>query len=178
MVSVASRRSLDDVWTVLRGVPDPEIPVISIVDLGIVRGVRWNQEQADELVVTLTPTYSGCPATAVIADSVTQALCEAGVAHARIETTLSPAWTTDWLSEAGKERLAQFGIAPPGMRAGGDVRSIDISRLRSQGRSEAVRCPRCGSFATELLSRFGSTPCKAQYRCRTCAEPFDYFKPH
>lgn len=141
----------DGVWQVLEGVPDPEIPVVSVVDLGIVRS-------ADADRVVLTPTYTGCPATQVIEADVRAALDAAGYRNVRIETILSPAWTTKWITPAGREKLRAYGISPPG-----------------QG---AVSCPQCGSASTEEISRFGSTPCKALWRCRDCAEPFDLFKCH
>jgi ring-1,2-phenylacetyl-CoA epoxidase subunit PaaD len=139
------------VWQVLASVPDPEIPVVSVVDLGIVRAV-----EADRVVIT--PTYTGCPATQVIERDIRAALDAAGYRHVRIETALSPAWTTDWISPEGREKLRAYGIAPPGRGA--------------------VHCPQCGSANTEEISRFGSTPCKSLWRCRDCAEPFDLFKCH
>lgn len=141
----------DDIWAILRSVPDPEIPVLSIVDLGIVREVHEDR-------VVLTPTYTGCPATLAIEQMVRAALDTAGFAHVRVETTLSPPWTTDWISAEGREKLRAYGIAPP---------------TRS-----APTCPQCGSPEVEEISRFGSTPCKALWRCRACAEPFDLFKCH
>ena len=162
----------DAIWRALAAIPDPEIPVVSVVELGIVRGVEWRGE---ELVVTVTPTYSGCPATEVIAADIGRALAASGIARYRVETRLAPAWTTDWIAPAAREKLARFGIAPPGALAADARRPIDITALR---RREAVACPRCGSANTRELSRFGSTPCKAQYRCEACLEPFDYFKPH
>lgn len=169
-VADTSRPTIAAVWAALASIPDPEIPVISLVELGVVRDVAW---RGDELVVTLTPTYSGCPATEVIAADVAAALADAGIIGARLETRLSPAWTTDWIAPAAKARLAEYGIAPPGLRAA--VQTIDIGGLR---RREPVPCPRCGSTHTRELSRFGATPCKAQHRCDDCLEPFDYFKPH
>jgi ring-1,2-phenylacetyl-CoA epoxidase subunit PaaD len=169
-VADASRPTIAAVWAALASIPDPEIPVISLVELGVIRDVSW---RGDELVVTLTPTYSGCPATEVIAVDVAAALADAGIVGARLETRLSPAWTTDWIAPVAKARLAEYGIAPPGLRAG--VQTIDIGGLR---RREPVACPRCGSARTRELSRFGATPCKAQHRCDDCLEPFDYFKPH
>ena len=169
-VVTEGRPTMDAIWAALAVVPDPEIPVISLVELGIIRDVAWRGEQ---LVVTLTPTYSGCPATEVIAADVAAALADAGIVGARIETRLSPPWTTDWIAPAAKVRLAEYGIAPPRARA--VVQAIDIGGLR---RREPVPCPRCGSTRTRELSRFGSTPCKAQHRCEDCLEPFDYFKPH
>ena len=165
--------SVETVWQTLATVSDPEIPVVSVVELGIVRDVEW---RGTELVVTVTPTYSGCPATEVIAADIDRALAASGVASYRIETKLAPAWTTDWITPAGREKLARFGIAPPGPAAAGGLRAIDASALRR--RASPVACPRCGSENTRELSRFGSTPCKAQYRCEACLEPFDYFKPH
>jgi ring-1,2-phenylacetyl-CoA epoxidase subunit PaaD len=141
----------DAIWRVLEEVPDPEIPVLSVVDLGIVRTVTPER-------VTITPTYTGCPATQVIARDIRDALDAAGFREVAIETTLSPPWTTQWISDAGKAKLHAYGIAPPG-----------------QG---SVACPQCGSADTEEISRFGSTPCKAQWRCRACLEPFDLFKCH
>ena len=137
---------------VLETVMDPEIPVVSVVDLGIVRSIEDDR-------VTITPTYSGCPATDVIERSIREALEANGFRHVRIETVLSPPWTTDWISEAGKEKLRAYGIAPPEP-------------------TRHATCPRCGSTDTEEVSRFGSTPCKAQWRCRQCLEPFDRFKCH
>jgi ring-1,2-phenylacetyl-CoA epoxidase subunit PaaD len=164
----------EQVWAWLGQVPDPEIPVISVVDLGIVRGVEW---RGAECVVTITPTYSGCPAMAVIAQAVTDALHEHGVAQVRLVSQLSPAWTTDWMSEAGKAALKGYGIAPPAQQA------IDISGLRGGVKRGAapepqIACPNCGSAHTQLTSQFGSTPCKALYKCLDCREPFDYFKCH
>jgi ring-1,2-phenylacetyl-CoA epoxidase subunit PaaD len=140
------------IWAVLKDVPDPEIPAVSILDLGIVRGV-------EEEKVVITPTYSGCPATDFIEQNIREALDAAGYRHVAIETTLSPPWTTDWISEEGKQKLRAYGIAPPDL-------------------AKAATCPRCGSTDTEEVSRFGSTPCKAQWRCKSCLEPFDRFKCH
>jgi len=166
--------TLDQVWSWLGEVPDPEIPVISVVDLGIVRNVEFD---GDECVVTITPTYSGCPAMQVISDAVGEALRARGLDKLRIVTQLSPAWTTDWMSETGKAALKGYGIAPPVEQA------IDISGLRGGVKRGAfkepeVACPNCGSSHTQLTSQFGSTPCKALYRCLDCREPFDYFKCH
>jgi ring-1,2-phenylacetyl-CoA epoxidase subunit PaaD len=162
-----------EIWGWLAEVPDPEIPVVSVTDLGIVREVAWD---GDTLVVTVTPTYSGCPATTAINLEIEKALREKGVGKLRIERRLSPPWTTDWLSEAGREKLRAYGIAAPvdGTRADGR-RMARASRLAGTS-SLVVACPRCGSTDTEEISRFGSTPCKASWRCRDCLEPFDYFK--
>jgi ring-1,2-phenylacetyl-CoA epoxidase subunit PaaD len=149
--AAATRDHTAGLWAVLDEVPDPEIPVISVVDLGIVRSVEPGR-------VVITPTYTGCPATQVIERDIRAALDATGYRHVSIETALSPAWTTDWITPAGREKLRAYGIAPP-TRA-------------------AVECPQCGSSNTEEISRFGSTPCKALWRCRDCAEPFDLFKCH
>ena len=164
--------TLDQVWGWLGEVADPEIPVISVVDLGIVRDVAFD---GDACLVTITPTYSGCPAMQVISDSVKEALQSHGLEDVRIVSRLSPAWTTDWMSEAGKAALKGYGIAPPVQQA------IDISGLHAGIRrraAPAVSCPNCGSPHTQLTSEFGSTPCKALYKCLDCREPFDYFKCH
>jgi ring-1,2-phenylacetyl-CoA epoxidase subunit PaaD len=149
----------------LAQVPDPEIPVISLVDLGIIRDVAW---QGDLLVVTVTPTYSGCPATSVINFEIEAALRGHGIGKLELRRQLSPAWTTAWISATGREALRRYGIAPPveGTAACGTGKPVE----------PVVECPRCGSGNTDLVSRFGSTPCKSAYRCTDCLEPFDYFK--
>jgi ring-1,2-phenylacetyl-CoA epoxidase subunit PaaD len=147
--------STDIVMEWLDQVPDPEIPAISLVDLGVIRNVRWH---GDGLEVTVTPTYSGCPATRIISQDILAALHERGIERVTLKQQLSPAWTTDWLSEKGRLKLEKYGIAPP----------------RPAGGPE--HCPRCKSPEVERVSQFGSTPCKAQWRCLTCLEPFDYFK--
>jgi ring-1,2-phenylacetyl-CoA epoxidase subunit PaaD len=171
--------SLDQVWAWLDEIEDPEIPVISIVDLGIVRGVRCtNDERGGEWVVTITPTYSGCPATQVIAQSVIEALARHGLHRVRLETRLAPPWTTDWMSDEGRRKLRSYGIAPPAERAA--EQSIHVHAIGRGPRPEATTpaCPRCGSSEVSLTSQFGSTPCKALYRCNACLEPFDHFKCH
>ncbi|HKE40997.1 MAG TPA: 1,2-phenylacetyl-CoA epoxidase subunit PaaD [Casimicrobiaceae bacterium] len=167
-----SRHAIDVAWSKLAAIPDPEIPVISIVELGVVRDVACED---GEIVVTVTPTYSGCPATEVIAEDIQRALASSDLGRFRVQTRLQPAWTTDWIAPAARERLRAYGIAPPGERAAASP--IDVSRLKRPV-AVAISCPRCGSLSTKELSRFGSTPCKAQYRCEDCLEPFDYFKPH
>jgi ring-1,2-phenylacetyl-CoA epoxidase subunit PaaD len=163
--------TIERVWDWLREIPDPEIPVISVVDLGIVRDVRWQDEEGRELIVTVTPTYSGCPATSVIMLAIENALRAKGVGNLQLERCLSPPWTTDWISATGRQQLKEYGIAPPPETAG------TMSPLSRLGRKPAsVNCPRCGSANTTRVSQFGSTPCKAQYRCQHCLEPFDYFK--
>ena len=162
----------EEVWRWLAEVPDPEIPVISLVDLGIIRDVAWD---GDTLVVTVTPTYSGCPATTIINLDIETALRSRGIDRLRLERRLSPPWTTDWLTDAGRDKLRAYGIAPPvdGTAADGRV----LARVGAlTGTNLTVACPRCGSTDTERVSQFGSTPCKASWRCRACLEPFDYFK--
>ena len=144
-------------------VVDPEIPVLTLEDLGVLRGVERGD---DGIVVKITPTYTGCPATVAIQLAVEAALADAGVPNARVETVLSPPWSTDQITEQGRRKLTEFGIAPPVRRAG---------PLALFGQ-ETVACPKCGSTATAKISEFGSTACKALWRCQACAEPFDYFK--
>lgn len=151
------------VWAVLATVPDPEIPVISVVDLGIVREVDVGAAGAR---IVITPTYAGCPATEVIRADIIHALAAAGIAPVTVETRLAPPWTTDWIGPAAREALRAYGIAPPCAVAPGET-----------ALTFRPACPRCGSHRTELLSRFGATPCKALYRCAACREPFDFFKP-
>ncbi len=169
--------SMKSIWSALAAVPDPENPR----DLGGRSRHRADVSWRDgELVVAVTPTYSGCPATEVIARDIGSALTRAGVERFRIETRLSPAWTTDWIAADARQRLAHYGIAPPGRCAdSSELRRIDISGLRRRrGEAARIACPRCQSTRTHEQSRYGSTPCKAQYRCDDCLEPFDYFKPH
>lgn len=154
------------VWQRLEQVLDPEIPVLSIVDLGIVRGVETT---SDSITIALSPTYSGCPATEVIEASVVAALEEEGFGDVRIRRELAPAWTTDWISAAGREKLLAYGIAPP-------AQGVASSKKGLFGTEAAIHCPRCRSQSTTKISEFGSTPCKASYRCEQCLEPFEYFK--
>jgi ring-1,2-phenylacetyl-CoA epoxidase subunit PaaD len=175
--------TLSALWRALETVPDPEIPVLSVVELGIVRSIEWNGSEPATLVVRVTPTYSGCPATEVIMAGIRDAITGAGVARVRLETQLAPSWTTEWITPEARRKLARFGIAPPSGHAANHPRRamvpIDISGLSPlRSVAEIVPCPRCGSERTRVLSRFGSTACKAQYRCDTCLEPFDYLKPH
>ena len=156
-------------WTLLERVLDPEVPALSLPDLGIVREIHARD---DHLEVVLTPTYSGCPATEVIEKSVVDALDAAGLGPTRVTLRRAPAWTTDWISDEGRRKLREYGIAPPG-----PVDAAQGAPVRIVRRREAVACPRCGSEATERLSAFGSTACKALYRCTQCREPFEYFKP-
>ncbi|MFC0219349.1 ring-1,2-phenylacetyl-CoA epoxidase subunit PaaD [Pseudochelatococcus lubricantis] len=168
-----TKPSTEEVWRWLSEVPDPEIPVISLTDLGIIRDVAWDD---DTLVVTVTPTYSGCPATTVINLDIEHALRGRGIGKLRLDRRLSPPWTTDWISEAGREKLKDYGIAPPIDGTAADGRLVARAKRLAEGANLAIACPRCGSTRTEKVSQFGSTPCKASYRCRDCLEPFDYFK--
>lgn len=154
-------------------VPDPEIPVVTLTDLGIFRGVSIVDSQ---IVVTLTPTYSGCPATEAILADVRGKLSDAGFHEVRVQVALDPAWSTDWISPAGREKLRDYGIAPPAHCVGSTAQQSQ-SVLQFSAPNRGVRCPRCATTQTEVISQFGSTPCKALYRCIACREPFDYFKP-
>ena len=153
-------------WAALREVMDPEVPVLSLVDLGVVRAVHL---QADAIEIVLTPTYSGCPATEVIAEQAQAAVAALGLGPVRVTQQLTPAWTTDWITDTGREALRRYGIAPPG-RCGDEGTPVRLMAHR-------VPCPRCDSTQVERLSAFGSTACKALYRCLACREPFEHFKP-
>lgn len=156
-----------EIWSVLEEVKDPEVPVLSVIDLGIVRSVDTSGDRID---ITITPTYSGCPAMDVISMDIRLKLIEKGYRNVHIQQQLSPAWTTDWISEEGKKKLKAFGIAPPNPKQ--QFCTTDMFR------QEAVQCPRCDSWHTELISQFGSTACKSMYRCLDCKEAFDHFKCH
>lgn len=158
-----ARITEDLVWAWLAEVLDPEIPVVSVIDLGIVRDVRM---AADSVEVDVAPTYSGCPATEVIERSIVSHLRQHGVKNVVIKRVLAPAWTTDWISKSGREKLKAYGIAPP----------AQSSKRAMLGEMQRIACPRCGSAATSLVSEFGSTACKSSYRCDSCLEPFEYFK--
>lgn len=174
------------IWTLLEQVCDPEIPVISLVDLGVVREVRPADGGWD---VVITPTYSGCPAMDQMADDIVSAMTAAGL-PVQVSTQLAPAWSTDWMTDAGRRKLREYGIAPPmaaahpaadpdaGPVTGGAASARVLQFLPSAAASVDVPCPRCGSHDTTETSPFGSTACKAMYRCLACLEPFDYFKPH
>ena len=164
-MSVAAASRVDAAWAVLDGVLDPEVPALSLRDLGVVRDVLEGEGGGIEVV--LTPTYSGCPATEVIETSVRDALVAASLGPVTVTRRLAPAWTTDWISDEGRRKLRDYGIAPPGAANTGAT-----IRIRPRG----VECPRCGSAQTERLSAFGSTACKALYRCLACREPFEHFK--
>ena len=160
--------SIQKVWSILESVVDPEVPVLTVTDLGIIREVKLNE---DEVEVIITPTYTGCPAMDMIAMNIRLALIEQGYQKIKITSVLSPAWTTDWMSEAGKEKLKAYGIAPPNPK-----QAVCDTKLFAEG--EAIQCPLCNSYHTKLISQFGSTACKALYQCEDCREPFDYFKCH
>ena len=164
----AGEGRVERAWAVLGSVADPEVPALSVVDLGLVREVA---EQGEGLAVVVTPTYSGCPATEQINEAICRALEEDGLGPVSVTLRRAPAWTTDWISEAGRERLRAYGIAPPGRC--GDAQAGSTIRILARD----VDCPRCGSSQTERLSAFGSTACKAMYRCLACHEPFEHFKP-
>ena len=152
-------------WAAAAQVADPEIPVLTIADLGVLRDIAVKDGQVE---VTITPTYSGCPAMNMIALEIELALAREGIAKPVVTTVLSPAWTTDWMSDEGRRKLKDYGIAPPQRRGG----------RRALFGEQQVTCPQCGSIDTEVLSEFGSTSCKALWRCKSCREPFDYFKCH
>ena len=158
--------AVEQAWAVACAVADPELPVVTIGDLGIVRAVDIDAQGCVHVV--LTPTYSGCPATAVIRQDVVAALHDAGFDQVELRTALAPAWTTDWITDAGRRKLSDNGIVPPS--GAGAQRRVDLAL--------SVRCPRCGSLDTRLVSRFGSTACQAMYRCSSCLEPFDAIKPY
>ena len=168
MQAIKAKSARDDIgeqiWAWLADVPDPEIPVLSVLDLGIVRDVVVD---TDAIEVSVSPTYSGCPATEVIEHSIIAKLRENGLENVAVKRVLSPPWTTDWISEAGRDKLLEFGIAPP---------DETMSKRELLGGDRTVACPRCRTENTTLVSEFGSTPCKASYKCDECLEPFEYFK--
>jgi len=160
----------EQVYEWLASVTDPEVPVLTILDLGIVRDVKIGEKDARPAVtVTITPTYSGCPAMDVIGMNIRMALLSQGIKDINIELQLSPAWTTDWMTEEGKIKLKEYGIAPPNRKA---FQALGLFE------EEEIECPRCGSHHTELVSQFGPTSCKALYKCLSCFEPFEHFKCH
>jgi ring-1,2-phenylacetyl-CoA epoxidase subunit PaaD len=168
-VSALAEERIETARRLLDSVCDPEIPVLTIADLGILRKVRWLDDE-QTLEVVITPTYSGCPAMNTIEVNIRAALQEGGFERVRITTVLAPAWTTDWLSPEGREKLRAFGIAPPAEP------TADKQALLGQPR--ILQCPHCGSQNTEMIAQFASTACKAMFRCLDCLEPFDYFKCH
>lgn len=159
---------IDQIYNILSQVTDPEIPVITIAELGILKDVKW--ADGDKITVFITPTYNGCPAMEMITVNIKAALQEHGYQHVEVISQLEPAWTTDWITKEGRQKLMDYGISPPAENTG------DVSFLK--GSAPKVQCPQCKSFHTELISRFGSTACKALYKCKDCLEPFDYFKCH
>jgi ring-1,2-phenylacetyl-CoA epoxidase subunit PaaD len=156
--------SVQQIWQWLESVPDPEIPVLSVVDLGIVRGVTVAHATVE---VDVAPTYSGCPATEVIEKSIVDALIEKGIGDVVLKRVLSPPWTSAWITEEGRKKLREYGIAPP---ESGSSKTALLAGMKS------IACPRCNETTTTLVSEFGSTPCKASYKCDACLEPFEYFK--
>jgi ring-1,2-phenylacetyl-CoA epoxidase subunit PaaD len=167
MENIVLSTDISKVWEILELVHDPEVPVLTVLDLGIIRDVR---KENGKMVVDITPTYTGCPAMDVIEMSIRSMLEDHGFRDIIVNQVLSPAWTTDWISENGKNKLREYGIAPP-LRSTGDKHAL-FSEERK------IACPQCSSHNTELISQFGSTACKALYRCLDCKEPFDYFKCH
>lgn len=156
----------DQCWEVLAQISDPEIPVLSVLDLGMIRGVEFSDDE--HIVIRLTPTYSGCPATDVLKDDIRQAFEAKGLSPVKVVVDLSEVWTTDWMTDAGKIKLQQYGIAPPQGQSHNCGTHLELAN--------GIECPQCHSQDTELISEFGSTACKALYRCQNCLEPFDYFK--
>lgn len=167
-MSITTKISIQKIWQLLEDVADPEVPVLSVIDLGIIREVKINE---NEVEIIITPTYSGCPAMDMISMNIKLALIEHGYTNVKITSVLSPAWTTDWMSEAGKLKLKEYGIAPPNPK-----QQVCDDKLFAP--HEAVQCPHCDSWHTRRISEFGSTACKALYQCNDCKEPFDYFKCH
>lgn len=161
------------IWSLLENVFDPEVPVLSVLDLGIIRHVTVEQRDENNVkpIITITPTYSGCPAMDVISMQIRMVLLQAGFKEIEIKQVLSPAWTTEWMSAEGKNKLKAYGIAPPQYK-------LAVCTPEAFQEEEAIQCPQCNSWHTTLISQFGSTACKALYRCEDCKEPFDYFKCH
>ncbi|MEO5649442.1 MAG: 1,2-phenylacetyl-CoA epoxidase subunit PaaD [Ginsengibacter sp.] len=165
MHTISKNITKEDLWKLMETIYDPEIPVLSITDLGIVRDIKI---QGGEIEIIITPTYSGCPAMDVITMNIRMALLKEGLSFVKISRQLSPAWTTDWMTDAGKDKLKSYGIAPP------VGKTFDKNYLENL----TVECPLCRSNNTKLISQFGATACKALYQCLDCREPFDYFKCH
>ena len=154
-----------EIWDILKDVVDPEIPVLTVIDMGIVRDVVQTENSIE---VSITPTYSGCPAMEAIGKDIQTALTQKGFQNVTVKSVLSPAWTTDWISEEGKRKLLEYGISPP--------ENSTAEKDVLFGKHKSVKCPQCGSFHTTMISNFGSTACKALWKCEDCKEPFDYFK--
>ncbi|HET6225556.1 MAG TPA: 1,2-phenylacetyl-CoA epoxidase subunit PaaD [Bacteroidia bacterium] len=158
-------KNIENITGILSQIPDPEIPIITIGDLGILRSVKWD---GDSYIVTITPTYSACPAMAMVEAQIKEKMQKLGHMNVAVDTVYTPVWTTDWLSEETKKKLKHYGIAPP-------PHSSCVKVLNDLTK---IPCPFCSSIHTELISRFGSTPCKAMYKCKNCQEPFEHFKCH
>jgi ring-1,2-phenylacetyl-CoA epoxidase subunit PaaD len=165
---IGDTNEIRKIKTILEQVNDPEVPVLSVMDLGIVRDIR---PFSDEIEITITPTYSGCPAMDVISMNIKMALLAEGYKKVTVKNVLSPAWTTDWMTEPGKQKLREYGIAPPNVKQ-------QVCNPGEFEAEEAVQCPHCNSYHTKRVSEFGSTACKSLYQCLDCREPFDYFKCH
>ena len=166
---VISQHDIATIWSILENVNDPEVPVLSVIDLGIIRDVIVSDDGSVEVIIT--PTYTGCPAMDMISANIRMELMEKGIEKVKVTTVLSPAWTTDWMSDKGKEKLKAYGIAPPNPK-----QMVCTPDLFQQ--EESIQCPHCNSYNTRMISQFGSTACKALYQCSDCQEPFDYFKCH
>ena len=166
---ITNGHTIGELWKLMEEVHDPEVPVLSVLDLGIIREIELNPN--GNPIITITPTYSGCPAMDVISMNIRFKLIEHGYKNIEIRTVLSPAWTTDWMTEKGKEKLKAYGIAPPNPKQ--MVCTPDYFQ-----QEESIQCPHCNSYNTRMISQFGSTACKALYQCNDCQEPFDYFKCH
>ena len=165
---ISDTTATKEVWSILETVTDPEVPVLSVIDLGIIRDIKLNDEEVE---VIITPTYSGCPAMDVISMNIRIALLSHGYKNVKVKQVLSPAWTTDWMSEQGKQKLKEYGIAPPNPKQ-------QVCNDKLFAPNETVQCPHCDSYHTHRISEFGSTACKALFQCDDCKEPFDYFKCH
>ncbi|RNI25527.1 1,2-phenylacetyl-CoA epoxidase subunit PaaD [Flexivirga caeni] len=170
MVATLKGTDLQRVWAIASEVTDPELPMLTLADLGVLRNVE--QDAVGAIVVSITPTYTGCPAMAAMRDDLVRRLTEAGIAPVRVRVQLSPPWTSDWISDEGRKALRENGISPPGTSSRGPI------ALTLKPKRRAIQCPQCGSGDTEVTSEFGSTACKALYRCRACGEPFDHLKEH
>jgi ring-1,2-phenylacetyl-CoA epoxidase subunit PaaD len=170
-VNQASDTLRKKIWQALETIADPEVPVLSVVDLGVIRDVLVTNAAENKVTILLTPTYSGCPAIDMMKLQIRMALLQEGFSAITLQEVLSPAWTTDWMSESGRQKLKAYGIAPPHYSK--PVCTPDLFQ-----EEEAIQCPKCNSFQTRLVSQFGSTACKALYQCNACQEPFDYFKCH
>lgn len=164
-------QTIKTVWEILASVADPEVPVLSVLDLGVIRNIEMLPAPAKGILISYTPTYTGCPAMDLMKMNMRLALLEKGFTEIQFQQVLSPAWTTDWMSEAGKQKLQAYGIAPP-------LHKQAVCTPDAFQQEEAIPCPLCNSYNTRMVSQFGSTACKALYQCRDCKEPFDYFKCH